>query len=42
MQRRIAIATGLAGLTSWRLEGDGRWRIVFDEGYDVCDRPPKP
>jgi ketosteroid isomerase-like protein len=22
--------------STWRLEGDGRWRIVFDNGYPVC------
>jgi hypothetical protein len=21
----------------WRLEGPGVWRIVFDDGYKVCD-----
>lgn len=21
----------------WRLEKDGRWRVVFDKGCDVCD-----
>lgn len=21
----------------WRLEADGRWRVVFDKGCDVCD-----
>lgn len=23
--------------STWRLEGDGRWRVVFDDGYDVCE-----
>jgi len=23
----------------WRLEGPGTWRIVFDTGNDVCDKP---
>lgn len=23
--------------STWRREPDGRWRIVFDNGYDVCD-----
>jgi ketosteroid isomerase-like protein len=23
--------------STWRLEPDGRWRVVFDDGYDVCD-----
>lgn len=22
--------------STWRLEKDGHWRIVFDNGYDVC------
>lgn len=22
--------------STWRLEDDGRWRVVFDDGYDVC------
>jgi ketosteroid isomerase-like protein len=29
----------------WRLEPDGRWRVVFDKGCSVCDSthaPPKP
>jgi ketosteroid isomerase-like protein len=21
----------------WRLDSDGRWRVVFDKGCDVCD-----
>jgi len=21
----------------WRLEPDGRWRVIFDKGCDVCD-----
>ena len=21
----------------WRLDTDGRWRVVFDDGQDVCD-----
>ena len=28
--------------STWRLESDGRWRIVFDDGYDLCDCPGKP
>jgi ketosteroid isomerase-like protein len=24
----------------WRLEPDGRWRVVFDKGCPVCDRGP--
>ena len=23
--------------STWRLESDGRWRIVFDNGYRECD-----
>ncbi len=23
--------------STWRLEPDGRWRVVLDNGYDVCD-----
>lgn len=23
--------------TIWRLEGDGKWRVVFDRGNDVCE-----
>jgi len=23
--------------STWRLESDGRWRVVFDDGYDVCE-----
>jgi ketosteroid isomerase-like protein len=23
----------------WRLEPDGRWRVIFDKGCDVCSRP---
>jgi ketosteroid isomerase-like protein len=22
--------------STWRLESDGHWRVVFDDGYDVC------
>jgi len=30
----------VASFTSiWRLEGPGRWRIVFDKGCDVCPNP---
>lgn len=28
--------------STWRLDADGRWRVVFDDGYDVCDCPAKP
>lgn len=27
--------------STWRLEPDGRWRVVFDDGYNVCDCPGK-
>lgn len=27
--------------STWRLEPDGSWRVVFDDGYDVCDSPAK-
>lgn len=23
----------------WRLGADGRWRVVFDNGYDLCNCP---
>jgi ketosteroid isomerase-like protein len=26
----------------WRREADGRWRVVFDKGCDVCTCPPAP
>jgi ketosteroid isomerase-like protein len=22
--------------STWRLDDDGRWRVIFDDGYDVC------
>ena len=25
--------------STWRLEVDGRWRVVFDNGHPVCDCP---
>ena len=27
--------------TIWRLEPDGRWRVVFDRGCEVCAPEPK-
>jgi len=27
--------------TIWRLEPDGRWRVVFDKGCEVCAPEPK-
>ena len=26
----------------WRREGDGRWRVVFDKGCEVCNCTPAP
>jgi ketosteroid isomerase-like protein len=26
----------------WRLEPDGRWRVIFDKGCDVCEPEKKP
>jgi ketosteroid isomerase-like protein len=23
--------------STWRRDADGRWRVAFDNGYDVCD-----
>lgn len=28
--------------STWRREPDGRWRVVFDDGYDVCDCNARP
>jgi ketosteroid isomerase-like protein len=28
--------------STWRLEGDSRWRVVFDNGYNVCDCTKAP
>ncbi len=25
--------------STWRLESSGQWKIVFDNGYDVCKSP---
>ena len=27
--------------STWRLGQDGRWRVVFDDGYNLCDCPAK-
>jgi uncharacterized protein (TIGR02246 family) len=27
--------------STWRLDPDGQWRIVFDDGYDVCGCPAR-
>jgi ketosteroid isomerase-like protein len=26
----------------WRLEPDGKWRVIFDKGCEVCEPPAKP
>jgi ketosteroid isomerase-like protein len=26
----------------WRRDGDGRWRVVFDKGCEVCNCSPAP
>lgn len=26
----------------WRLEPDGKWRVIFDKGCDVCEPETKP
>jgi ketosteroid isomerase-like protein len=28
--------------STWRRDADGRWRVVFDNGYDECDCARKP
>lgn len=28
--------------TIWRLESDGKWRVVFDKGCPVCETESKP
>ncbi len=25
--------------STWRLDPEGRWRVVLDDGYDICDCP---
>lgn len=27
--------------STWRLDADGRWRVVLDDGYDVCSCAPR-
>lgn len=27
--------------STWRRDADGQWRVVFDDGYDVCNCPSK-
>lgn len=29
-------------MTTWRLEADGKWRVVFDKGCPPCEAPAKP
>jgi len=29
-------------MTIWRLEPDGKWRVVFDKGCPVCEPEKKP
>ena len=28
-------------MTIWRLESDGKWRVIFDKGCDVCKPEPE-
>lgn len=38
----VALPTGAVFaryFSTWRREADGRWRVVFDNGYDVCKAP---
>jgi ketosteroid isomerase-like protein len=28
--------------STWRLEADWQWRVVFDDGYDLCECPKSP
>jgi ketosteroid isomerase-like protein len=28
--------------TTWKQQADGTWRVVFDNGHDVCNCPQQP
>lgn len=28
--------------TTWKVQPDGSWRVVFDNGHDVCNCPKQP
>ena len=32
-------SVGLRFYSTWRLERDGAWRVVFDDGYAICAKP---
>jgi len=41
----VSIADGKVIATfysTWRVQADGSWRVVFDNGYDVCDCKTTP
>jgi len=29
-------------ISTWRLEADGVWRVIFDKGCPPCEAPPQP
>lgn len=35
-------ATIATFFSTWRLNDDGRWKVVFDNGYDICECTKKP